>query len=313
MKKITALILSCFLVFSVAGCAEQSKSGDKIKIVCTAFPQYDWAREITENSSDFDIFFLGGGADIHNYQPSAEDIINLKSADAVIYIGGASDSWISDALADSDAKSLSMLECIGSSVKEEAHSEGMEEHEEHGHHEASELDEHVWLSLKNAAAICGRISEMLTDISPENKDMILKNAENYIEKINEIDARYAEIISDSAYKTLIFADRFPFLYMTDDYNLSYYAAFPGCSAESEASFETLAFLSKKLDELALPAVMVTDETNIKLAETVLNNSENSNCKILSLSSMQSVSREDIDKSYITIMEQNLVTLREALN
>lgn len=315
MKKLTALILSILLIFSITACTNQisNESNDKIKIVCTAFPQYDWAREITGYASDYDILLLGGGEDIHNFQPSVEDIINLKSADAVIYIGGTSDNWVSEVLYGTDAKPLNMLECIGTFAKEEAHSEGMEEeHENHAHHEETELDEHVWLSLKNAAVICKNISDILTDISPEKRDMISQNTERYIAKINALDVRYAETISDSTYKTLIFADRFPFLYMADDYNLSFYAAFPGCSAESEASFETIAFLSKKLDELALPSVMVTDGANMKMAETVLSSSENPNRRILSLSSMQSAARDE-SETYLSVMEQNLDTLRDALN
>ena len=316
MKKIitlTTIIFSAIFIFS--GCSPQSNDQDgKINVICTVFAPFDWTRELIKGSeNNFNLTMLtDNGTDIHNYQPSAEDIIKISTADIVIYIGGTSDSWVNDALenAKPSVKAINMLDVIGNRAKIEEFADGMDE--EHKH--SIEYDEHVWLSLKNAKLITQSITQALTEILPDEQELFLKNEESYLGALSLLDKNYENAVENSAYDTLIFTDRFPFSYLLNDYKINYYAAFPGCSAESEASFETVAFLANKLDELKLPAVIIIDNGNKNLAQTVIDNTQDKNKKILSLNSLQSVNKSDIDAgmTYLSVMEDNLATLKQAL-
>lgn len=191
------------------------------------------------------------------------------------------------------------------------------DHEEHEHEHDNgepEYDEHVWLSLRHAEVICTRIEAELEKLNPEHKDNYKKNLDAYISELSSLDAEYQAAVEKAECKTILFADRFPFRYMADDYGLTYYAAFTGCSAESEASFETIVFLSEKVDELALPAVLTIEGPNHKIAQTVLENTSDPQKKILTMDSLQSTTSEDIKsgKSYLSSMKSNLEVLKEAL-
>ena len=319
MKRLTALILAVFMAVTVfAGCSSApAKDNGKLKIVTTIFPEYDWVSNITAGAENVDLtLLLENGADLHNYQPTAEDIVKISNCDVFIYVGGESDKWVNDALKGAVNKEMTvinLLDELGTKAKEEETVEGMQGDSDKKEDEP-ELDEHVWLSLKNASLLCGKISDKLSEKNAENKEIYSKNTEEYLKKLNELDAQYKSVRDTAKYDTLIFADRFPFRYMLDDYNLKYYAAFSGCSAESEASFETVAFLSKKLDELKLPALMKIDGSDGKIANTVLQTSNQKNAKILELDSMQSVSKQEIEggKTYLDIMKNNLDVFTQAV-
>ena len=303
----------------------------ELRIVTTIFPEYDWVREILGDRADnVEVsMLLDNGVDLHSYQPTADDIIKISDCDLFIYVGGESDSWAEDALKNAtnkDMKVINLLEVLGDSVKEEETVEGMqeEEHEdtdehddteEHDHEEEVEYDEHVWLSLRNAETLCDAISDALQQINPDNKDAYAANASAYIEKLSALDADYQTAVDGATYKTVLFGDRFPFRYLVDDYGLSYYAAFAGCSAESEASFETISFLAKKVDELNLPCVLTIEGRDHKIAETVVENTTAKNQNILTMDSMQSTTSQDVNNgtTYLSVMEQNLSVLKEALN
>ena len=186
--------------------------------------------------------------------------------------------------------------------------------EGHGHDHEEEADEHVWLSLKNAKTLVDAISNALQELDPDNKDAYAANAAAYIEKLSALDGAYQSAVDGAARKTVLFGDRFPFRYLVDDYGLRYYAAFAGCSAESEASFETVSFLAKKVDELKLPCVLTIEGKNHKIAETIVENTAEKNQKILTMDSMQSMTSEDVTNgtTYLSVMEQNLSVLKEAL-
>ena len=325
MKRFLALILAVIMAATIfAGCSSApAKDDGKLNIVTTIFPEYDWVSNITSGAEDVNItLLLENGADMHSYQPTAEDIVNISSCDIFIYVGGESDKWVDDALKGATNKEMTvinLLDILGTKAKEEETVEGMQaEHEEKDGkeetEEEAELDEHVWLSLKNASMLCGKISDKLSEKDAKNKELYSKNTENYLKKLNELDAQYKAVRDSAKYDTLIFADRFPFRYLIDDYNLKYYAAFSGCSAESEASFETVAFLAKKLDELKLPALMKIDGSDGKIANTVLQTSNQKDAKILELDSMQSVNKKDIEdgKTYLSIMESNLAVFTQAV-
>ena len=191
-----------------------------------------------------------------------------------------------------------------------------EEHDhDHDHEHEEEYDEHVWLSLRNAEKLTGALADALAKADPANAEVYAANAQAYAAKLQELDGRYAETVANAAFKTLLFGDRFPFRYLTDDYSLTYFAAFTGCSAESEASFGTIAFLAGKVDELKLPAVMTIEGGNHKIAETVVATASDPARKILTMNSMQSVTAADVEQgvTYLSMMEENLNVLKEALN
>ena len=300
-----------------AGPQAESAAEEKIKIVTTIFPEYDWVREILGDKADSAeiTMLLDNGVDLHSYQPTADDIVKLSDCDLFVYVGGESDGWVEGALksaANRDRKVINLLEILGDSVKEEETVEGMQEEEED--HEEKEYDEHVWLSLKNAKTLVGAISAALQEIDPDNKDAYAANADAYGQKLSALDAEYQKAVSAGTYRTLLFGDRFPFRYLVDDYGLSYYAAFAGCSAESEASFETVFFLARKVDEGKLPCVLTIEGARHKIAETVVQNTAGKNQKILTMDSMQSTTSQDVARgtTYLSLMEKNLDVLKEAL-
>lgn len=263
---------------------------------------------------------LDNGVDLHSYQPTADDIIKISDCDLFLYVGGESDGWVEDALKEAtnqNMKVINLLDVLGEQVKEEEVVEGMEgeEEEEADEEEGPEYDEHVWLSVKNAGTLCNAITDALEEIDPANKDAYATNAASYLEKLAALDGEYQTVVDNAARKTVLFGDRFPFRYLVDDYGLSYYAAFAGCSAETEASFETISFLAGKVDELRLPCVLTIEGAQHKIAETIVQNTAEKNQSILTLDSMQSTTSTDVANgtTYLSVMESNLDVLKQALN
>ena len=331
MKRLLAILMSAVVLLTLlcacsaqkeeeAGSALSAEStaptGKKsLSVVCSIFPQYDFCREIMGKDANIELL-LKSKVDMHNYKPSAEDILKIKNCDLFVDIGGESDEWAKDIVASADNSRLSVLSLIDLvEAKEEETLEGMEEedheHDEDEEHE-SEKDEHVWTSLKNAQIIVRAISERLCALDAQNSAEYKKNADSYIEKLAALEKQYAETVSTAKRKTLVFADRFPFRYLADDYSLECFAAFSGCSAETQASFETVAFLAEKVKDKNLPYVLVIDGSDGSVAQTV---ASQSGAKIMTLDSCQSVSEEEINegKSYLSIMQENLEVLKEVLN
>lgn len=321
MKKILALLLALWIPAAVlSGCAPQddSAASNKLNIVTTIFPAYDWVREILGDETDRAEIttLLDSGVDLHSYQPTVDDIVKISDCDLFLYVGGESDGWVEDALKNApnkERKVIRLLDVLGDSAKAEETVEGMQE-EEHDHEEEAEYDEHIWLSLKNAQVLVAAISEALQESDPARKDTYAANAAAYVEKLSALDGEYRAAVDSGKYKTLLFGDRFPFRYLADDYGLDYYAAFPGCSAETEASFETVSFLAGKMDALGLPCVLAIEGTQHKIAETIVQNTAQKNQQILTMDSMQAVTANDAASgvSYLSIMEKNLSVLKKAL-
>ena len=295
----------------------------KLQIVTTIFPEYDWVREIMGEQPDNAqiTMLLDNGVDLHSYQPTADDMIKIADCDLFVYVGGESDGWVEDALKNAANKRLQvidLLDVLKDAVKTEETVPGMQAedaHEEEGHdHAEAEYDEHVWLSLKNAQTLVGAISDALQKLDPENKDTYAANSQAYVKKLSALDGDYQAAVDGAAYKTVLFGDRFPFRYLVDDYGLNYYAAFAGCSAESEASFETVSFLAQKVDRLKLPCVLTIEDKQHKIAETIVQNTAEKNQKILTMDSMQSTTSRDVAAgvTYLSVMEKNLTVLKEAL-
>ena len=329
MKKyISLFIMILFMAASIfAFGSKETSSNNSLKIVTTIFPEYDWVKNIIgANPANAEItMLLNNGVDLHSYQPTVTDILKISTCDLFIYVGGESDAWVDDALAEATNKNMvviNLLDVLGDAVKEEEIIEGMQAEEEEHHHDHDhdhedaevEYDEHVWLSLKNAAVICDCIADALKSVDAANAAVYKANAASYIAKLNALDSKYTDAVAAGSKKTLLFGDRFPFRYLVDDYGLNYYAAFVGCSAETEASFETIAFLANKVDELSLNAIMTNEGKDHRIAKTIADSTKSKNQKILTMDSMQSTTQKDVQNgtTYLSIMERNLETLKEAL-
>jgi zinc transport system substrate-binding protein len=330
MKKIYSLACAIFVaaLFVLVACNDAPQNNttkeSKLSVVTTIFPEFSWAKSILgDQTNSVDLALLiKNGIDLHSFKPTAQDIAKIASADMVIYVGGESDEWIEKALEATPKKGrteINLMKVLGDRVKAEEVVEGMqaeEEHEHHHHDEEVENDEHVWLSLKNAEIIVNKIAEELSKLDAAHATVYKQNADAYIAQIQSLDKEYREAVNGAARKTVLFGDRFPFRYLVDDYGIKYYAAFVGCSAESEASFETIAFLAGKMDAESLPVIFTIENSNDKIAKTVLAASKNSkSAQILSINSMQSITEAQIAGGidYLSLMKSNLDVLKKALN
>ena len=324
MKKLiltvaSALLAACLLAACGApaqAAAPSTQEDGRLSVVATIFPPYDFTRQIAGDAVDLTML-LPPGAESHSYEPTPKDIITIQNADVFIYAGGESDAWIEDILASmdtSDMAVLSMLDMVDA-VEEELVDGMQEEHEEEegGHEEeAPEYDEHVWTSPQNAQLIVAALAETLQEKDAANADAYRANADAYTQKLQALDAQFQQVVDNAARHTIVFGDRFPFRYLADAYGLDYYAAFPGCSTETEPSAGTIAFLIDKVKAESIPAVFHIELSNEKMADTIC---EDTGAQKLLLHSCHNVSREDMDAgvTYLSLMEQNVLGLKEALN
>jgi zinc transport system substrate-binding protein len=330
MKKIgfITIVFALFMMFVACGADSEKKApaNKKISIVAAIYPQYDWLKNVLgERADSVDLkLLIKNGTDLHSYKPSAQDIASIAGADLVVYVGGESDGWIEKALEATPKEgriALNLMNALGDRVKEEEIVEGMqveeEHHHEHGeeHAEEAENDEHIWLSLKNAWILVNALAQSLSKVDTANSSIYTANAVIYNAKLWALDSEFTTAISGASQKTVLFGDRFPFRYLVDDYGIKYYAAFVGCSAESEASFETVTFLAGKMDSLQLPAIFTIDGSNGKIAHAILEASKKSKeTPVLVLNSMQSVTDEQIKAGadYLSMMRDNLEVLKKAI-
>ena len=326
------LVLLMMLALCLSACgkggqeAGEKDSSGKLKIVTTIFPLYDWTREILGDQAENAelTLLLDKGVDLHSFQPTAQDILKISSCDVFVYVGGESDLWVEDALKNAtnpDLQVVNLMEALGDLVKEEEVAEGMEEeehdhdHEEdHEHEEGPEYDEHIWLSVKNAKACCDAIAGALAAADADHKEAYEKNLAAYQEKLEALDQEFQETVDQASGKVLLFGDRFPFRYLTEDYGLTYYAAFVGCSAETEASFQTIIFLAGKVDEEQLKSICKLTESDGSIARTIKEATAEKNQEFVDFDSMQSTDLDDVKagSTYLTIMETNREALGKAL-
>lgn len=336
MKNLNKLLvlMSAPLLLGAVGCGNGNiVDNNKLNIVSTIYSEYEWVNAVTKGVDNISsTLLIDGGADLHSYQPSVEDIAAVSSADLFIYVGGESDTWVADALknkTNENQKAINLLETLGDAVKPEEEKEGMQEEEHHHHHdedgdhdhdhdhehegeeeEEVEYDEHVWNSLVNAKKLVTEIKDQLVAIDAANKVTYEANASAYITEIDNLHNEYVAKFATATKKTQVVADRFPFLYMFNDYSLDYYAAFKGCSAESEASMETVIFLANKVDTLELPYIIRTSNSNGAIANTVKENTTAKNQTIVTLDSLET-KPQNASSTYLTVMAENLNTLYEA--
>jgi len=349
---------------------EPTSEVTSLSIVSTIFPQYDWVRQILgANSDNMDLTLLiNNRIDLHSFQPSVSDIVNISTADLFIFVGGDSDGWVEDALRQATNPNMiviNLMEILGDGAVYEEHVDGMQhdhddcddpddcddhshshshshshdhddcdepddcddhshshdhaddhdDTDDHDSHHHDTYDEHVWLSLRNAVLFCNAITNALVTLDSDNEELYRSNLAAYLESLTSLDEEFMAVVDAASVRTLLFADRFPFRYFVDDYGLNYYAAFPGCSAETEASFSTIINLAGKVDELGLRNVMVTEAADESIAITIISNTTSGNQQILVMDSMQSANADDWQNgvTFLSIMESNLNVLREALN
>lgn len=320
------LAVSLMVVLLLAGCSNARNNTDsndnkQLSIVATIYPEYDWVLNILgEKKDNAEVMLLvDNGTDLHSYEPTAKDMVTIAKCDVFIYVGGESDQWVEDALKQATNKNMqvvNLMDVIGDTKKEEELKEGMQTKKEIIKKEETEpeYDEHVWLSLKNTQKFVMAIADAIAKADAANADIYSANAKSYSDKLSALDGEYTKTVKNAKQRTLLFGDRFPFRYMTEDYGIDYYAAFNGCSAETEASFETIKFLAGKVDELNLKNVMIIENSDGEIARTIIKNTKNKNQKILILDSLQSVGKKDMEsgQTYLKIMESNLNVIKEAL-
>ena len=315
MKKIFNIMIITIIslgIIILTGCEKQESN--KITIISSSFPGYDFARAITKDSKNLEVkMLLKPGSEMHDYEPTPQDIKNIKSSKIFIYVGGDSDEWIDDVLKNIDTKKTKVIKLMDLvDLVEEEHVEGMEEHEEDEDEEEKEYDEHVWTSPINAIKITKSLKEEIINIDNDNKELYEKNTKDYINEITNIDKEIKFIVESSKRKELIFGDRFPLKYFTDQYDLTYYAAFPGCSDATEASAKTISFLIDKVKEDKIPVVFTIELSSGKIANTI---SKETGAKVLEFNSAHNISASDFEKgtTYVDIMKKNIEVLKEALN
>ncbi|MDE6087829.1 MAG: metal ABC transporter substrate-binding protein [Oscillospiraceae bacterium] len=325
-KMLSLLTVSALFLVSASGCSaslESQAQNEKLDIICVSFAEYDWTKEILgEHIQDVNlVYLLENGMDLHNYQPSAKDMIQISGCDLFVYTGGESGSWVDDMFRtetpSAGMRVIRLMDAVQDSVKTEEYKEGMQadREQDHAESETPEYDEHVWLSIRNAEKICDVICQNLCELDAVHAQDYQNNLENYQTELHNLDQEFTRMTEQSSVKTLIFGDRFPFRYFMDDYGLDYYAAFTGCSSDTEASFETIVFLAEKVNELQAEAVFKIENSSDSLAESIISSTEQKNQKILCLNSMQSVTAQEIadGASYLSIMQENRDTLSEVLH
>ena len=320
MKRLLTLLLICALCLSLTACGGGYERADdgKITIVAAIFPEYDWLRNLTAGSENVELkLLIDKGVDLHSYQPNVNDIVTISDCDVFVYTGGAGDVWVENVI---ETAMNPNLICIDLMELLEHHRDLCELGHIHDHAEGDEdhvhtADEHIWLSLVNAEHLCGELTELLCELDWDNENLYRSNLAAYGEKIRLLDEKYHLMLSETNHETILFADRFPFAYLVEDYGLHYHAAYEGCSAETEVSFDTFAHLSDTLRMLSLPGVVVIDDSDHRIADTVIAASGKKNCEIYTLQTMQAVGRRQIKSgiTYLEMMEENLSVLERALN
>ena len=329
MKKHISVILTAVLAaVCLSACGKSGKTEDagasELSVVATIFPPYDFTRQIAGDDADV-IMLLSPGAESHSYEPTPQDIKTIQSCDLYIYTGGESDVWVEDILSsmgDQMPETLRLVDCVPTVTEEivEGMEHGHEEHEDHGDHEdleehedhEEETDEHVWTTPQNAIKIVENITSKLCEMDPDNAGSYEKNSAGYIEQLEMLDASFREVVGQAERRTILFGDRFPFRYFADEYGLDYYAAFPGCSDETEASAATVAFLINKVNEEQIPVIFTIERSNGKLADSIC---EATGAEKRILYSCHNVTRNQLDSgaTYLSMMMENVESLRAALN
>ena len=322
MKKLNniviLLVVAILCMAALTACGQKAKSADqdgKINVIATIFPEYDFLRQIGGDHLNLTML-LTPGAESHSFEPTPQDIKEVANSDLFVYVGGDSDAWV-DSILDSvdttQTEVVTLMDCV--TLKEEEVAEGMtpeEEEETEGSEEETEYDEHVWTSPKNAVLIVQKLCDNLCKIDPKNADDYKQNTKDYVAKLNDLDAEFQDVVDHAKRTEIVVGDRFPFRYFVDAYGLTYYAAFPGCSTDTEASAATIAFLTDKVKQDEIPVVFHIELSNEKVCDSIC---ESTGAKSELLNAVHNVSKKDFEAgiTYMDLMEHNVEVLKEALN
>lgn len=331
-KKIGIIILIIMILSAVWGVFAYgiknkqtvATNNDKLNIVVTGFPQYDFARAVAKDNANIKML-IKPGVETHSYEPTPQDIQEIENADLFIYTGSMNDEWVDGILNSINSKEFNTVkleECVtllesddkhnhSHEHDEDEHIEDLEEDESTHSHSEIEYDEHVWTSPKNAIKIIEKIETVLCELDKNNESQYTKNAEEYISEINEIDKEISDIVDHAKRKTLVFGDRFPFKYFVEEYGLEYEAAFSGCSDEMEPSADTISYLVNFIQKEGIPVVLYVELSNQKVANTL---AEETNTKTMCLNSVHNTTQEEFENgvTYVSKMRENIETLKFAL-
>lgn len=304
----TAVLLLTGLLSGCGAAPVKETASGGLRIVATIFPAYDFARAVASGAGSVTML-IPPGSEIHSYEPTPQDILAIQNCDLFIYNGGDSDAWVDDILSsiDGGVAVVRMTDCVPQVQEEDK--EGMYVHREADG--GAEYDEHVWTSPVNAQKICAAIEKAASEKDPANAALYAANLAAYSQKLGELDSAFRDAVSGAKSRTLIFADRFPARYFTEEYGLDYYAAYPGCAEDSEPSAKTVAFLIDKVRETGAPYVLYIEFSNEKMADTIC---EDTGCGKLQFNSCHNVSKTDFDNgvTYLDLMQKNIETVKEAL-
>ncbi len=326
-QRLLPVFLTVCLLLSLFSCSPKEDNG-KITVLCTLFPQYDWLRNITEGSDTVDLkLIIANGTDPHSYQPTAADIADISKCDMIVYVGGDSDTWVEKAIErskNSKIKSIILSELDGitlQNISAGSHSHEGHSHEGHSHkeehseeHSHSVFDEHLYLSLNNAAVATKELAQELCLLDKDNEELYRKNAEEYISKLQNLDLTLKEKTENASGEPfMLFADRFPFVYLLADYGIDYSAAFESCTTDTNADFDTVIRLIKEADLHNVKYIAVTESSDGSLAKTVISSTKSKDQKIIVLNSLQSVNQAQIKNgiTYISVMEENINSILTA--
>lgn len=304
IRSLCAMLLASVLLPLCVGCRQSESDSGRLNIVATIFPQYDFARAIAGDNADIKML-LSPGAETHSYEPTPRDIKAIEACDIFIYVGGESDSWIDgilEAIDTDDIRIIALMDIV----------EPLEEEDEHESGHEYEYDEHVWTSPVNAIKICRAIAEAMIEVDPENAKEYTAGCESYTEKLSELDESIRETVASGARKKLIFGDRFPLLYFTEEYDLEYSAAYPGCASNTEPSPSVIAELINTVKAENIPIVFKIELSNGNIAEAI---SEATGAKVETFYSCHNISKDDFynGETYLSLMTRNIDVLKEALS
>ncbi len=323
MKKKLIFFVAIILVLAVfvSGCEKVEKEPElqplekRLSIVCTVFAVSDWVvNVIGDTIGRFEVTLLAGGGDVHGYQPSAEEIAKIHTADLVVYVGGESDKWVEEIVKRESINSLRLFDVLKGDLKNTEHVGGISEERKEKSHTENEYDEHIWLSFKLAKKSVAAISEEICKIDSPNEETYRTNTAAYQQDLSVLNMDYELTLGRKKDPTIIFADRFPFGYMMEEYGIKCYSAFSGCSSDTEASFDAVAALAKKMDELGKKNIVVLETSDKELANTVIQNTKSKDANILVMDSFQSIAGRNLEGKvdYITSMSINLLVLEQAV-
>lgn len=309
------LMTLCLGVSMLSGCTWPGKQSDgTLRVVTTVFPSYDFTRQIAGDHARVTML-LTPGAESHSYEPTPADVLRIQQCDLFVYIGGESEVWVEEILQSLEGKNirtLRLFDCVAPLEEEEIEGADHGHEHEHAHEEEAEYDEHIWTAPQNALAMSKAIADSLEAADPAHADAYRQKLDAYSKELTELDADFSRTVSEGKRREIVFGDRFPFRYFAHAYGLEYYAAFSGCSSETEASPATMSFLIRQVKEDRIPLVFYTESSNHKIADRL---AEATGAQTALFHSCNNVSKEELESgaTYVSLMRQNLDALEHALN